>query len=94
MKIRMKVEMSGTRNGQPWPVRGEVADLPTAEAAHLVASGIADEVVEPEPVETAVAPSAETTTAPAPETVAVPESEKRRGRPRKPRDTQGNIVRE
>ncbi|WP_432247710.1 hypothetical protein ACRAR1_07115 [Streptomyces sanyensis] len=42
MRIRMLVEMTGTRDGQPWPRRGEVADLPTAAAAHLVASGVAE----------------------------------------------------
>ncbi|MBO0917534.1 hypothetical protein [Streptomyces laculatispora] len=59
MKVRMKVQMSGTRNGEEWPARGEVADLPTGEAQHLVASGIAEEasaVSEPE-VETATAPN-------------------------------------
>lgn len=46
MKIRMLVEMpeGASRNGEPWPKEGEAADLPTAEAAHLVASGIAEEV--------------------------------------------------
>ncbi|USQ82632.1 hypothetical protein NFX46_01920 [Streptomyces phaeoluteigriseus] len=46
MKIRMLVEMpeGASRNGEPWPGEGEEADLPTAEAAHLVAAGIAEEV--------------------------------------------------
>ncbi|MCP3817829.1 hypothetical protein NLX86_06665 [Streptomyces sp. A3M-1-3] len=84
MKIRMLVAMSGTRNGQEWPARGEVADLPTAEAAHLVASGVAEEVVGEGDVETATAPPAET---------AAP-TEKRRGRPKLPRDADGNVIRE
>lgn len=48
MKIRMLVQMpdGASRNGQPWPAQGEDAELPTAEAAHLVASGIAEEVVD------------------------------------------------
>jgi hypothetical protein len=48
MRIRMLVEMpdGASRNGQPWPARGEDVELPTAEAAHLVASGIAEEVAE------------------------------------------------
>lgn len=46
MKIRMLVEMAGSRNGEPWPKRGEIAELPTAEAAHYVASGIAEQVPE------------------------------------------------
>ncbi|MFD5425213.1 hypothetical protein [Streptomyces sp. NPDC127084] len=65
MRIRMNVQMSGTRNGEPWPARGEVTELPTAEAAHLVASGIAEEVVdEPAKVETATMPKADTSAPP------------------------------
>lgn len=47
MKIRMLVDMpeGATRNGEPWPAKDEEAELPTAEAAHLVSSGIAEEVV-------------------------------------------------
>jgi hypothetical protein len=44
VNIRMLVEMTGTRDGQPWPRKGEEAELPTAAAAHLVASGIAEQV--------------------------------------------------
>ena len=46
MRIRMLVAMpeGASRNGEPWPAEGEEADLPTAEAAHLVASGVAEEV--------------------------------------------------
>ncbi|MFJ8081966.1 hypothetical protein ACIQ6Y_15280 [Streptomyces sp. NPDC096205] len=45
MRIRMLVDMpeGSTRNGEPWPSKGDSADLPTAEAAHLVASGVAEE---------------------------------------------------
>ncbi|WP_327180459.1 hypothetical protein OG599_35200 (plasmid) [Streptomyces sp. NBC_01335] len=58
MKIRMLQQMSGTRNGEDWPARGAVTDLPTGEAQHLVASGIAEEVGDDEPeVETATAPT-------------------------------------
>lgn len=63
MRIRMKVGLSGTRNGQDWPAVGEIADIPTGEAQHLVASGIAEEVTGDEDgrgqvseVETAAAP--------------------------------------
>lgn len=32
---------------RPWPAKGEeISDLPTAVAAHLVASGVAEEVPE------------------------------------------------
>ncbi|NEC90472.1 hypothetical protein [Streptomyces sp. SID12501] len=49
MKIRMLVQMpdGAARNGQPWPAQGEDTELPTAEAAHLVASGVAEEVGPP-----------------------------------------------
>lgn len=46
MRIRMLVAMTGTRDGEPWPELGEEAELPTAVAAHLVASGVAEEVTE------------------------------------------------
>lgn len=44
MKIRMKLTVSGSRDGQAWPPRGEVADLPDDEAAQLCARGIAEPV--------------------------------------------------
>lgn len=46
MKIRMLVDMpaGGARNGEPWPARGESFDAPTADAVHLIASGVAEEV--------------------------------------------------
>lgn len=84
MKIKMTVEMSGSRNGQPWPRRGETVDLPSGEAQHLVASGIAVEVHgEKAPVETATAPKAEAAETPEPEKPQTPAAEKRgRARPR------------
>ncbi|MFD7428410.1 hypothetical protein ACFV6Z_15380 [Streptomyces sp. NPDC059818] len=57
MRIRMLQQMSGTRNGEDWPARGAVTDLPTGEAQHLVASGIAEEVGDEPEVETATAPT-------------------------------------
>ncbi|GGZ80257.1 hypothetical protein ACFOOM_07580 [Streptomyces echinoruber] len=58
MKIRMLVQMpdGAARNGEPWPDKGETADLPAAEAAHLVASGIAEEVPEQDEAEQAPEP--------------------------------------
>lgn len=44
MKIRMKADISGSRNGKPWPRRGETIDVPDAEGADLCASGIAEPV--------------------------------------------------
>lgn len=50
MRIRMLVQMTGSRDGEPWPAEGEEADLPTAAAAHLVSSGVAEQVDEtPQP---------------------------------------------
>lgn len=65
MKIRMLVAMSGTRNGARWPALGDTASLPDAEAARLVASGLAEPVDDTAPVETATAPPAEVTAPPA-----------------------------
>jgi hypothetical protein len=42
----MLTSMSGTRNGLPWPPVGEAADIPTGEALHLVASGVAEQVID------------------------------------------------
>ncbi|MFJ9243808.1 hypothetical protein [Streptomyces sp. NPDC101776] len=48
MRIRMLVQMppGGLRNGQPWPDEGEETEIPTGEALHLVAAGIAEEIAE------------------------------------------------
>jgi hypothetical protein len=49
MKIRMLVSMpeGAVLHDRPWPIEGaEVEDLPTVVAAHLVASGVAEEVVD------------------------------------------------
>lgn len=49
MKIRILVSQpeGAVLHGRPWPAEGaEVDDLPTAVAAHLVASGVAEEVPE------------------------------------------------
>lgn len=41
MDVRMKVDISGVRDGKPWPMTGEVASLPTNEAVELCAQGYA-----------------------------------------------------
>lgn len=41
MRVRMRVGISGTRNGRHWPRKGESIEVPEAEGAHLVASGMA-----------------------------------------------------
>ncbi|MCI3277522.1 hypothetical protein [Streptomyces cylindrosporus] len=44
MQIRMKTTVSGSRNGVPWPPRGETVELPDDEATALCASGMAEPV--------------------------------------------------
>lgn len=58
MKIKMKMQLTGTRNGERWPAVGEVKTLPDGEAAELCASGLAEPVAEKR-AEKAVAPKAE-----------------------------------
>lgn len=41
MKVRMRVEMSGTLNGEPYPRLGEVGEVPDVVGEKLVASGLA-----------------------------------------------------
>ncbi|MYU24021.1 hypothetical protein [Streptomyces sp. SID8352] len=69
MRVRMKVSLSGTRDGEPWPPRGRLADLPDREAADLMAAGLAEPPGDDgDRPETATAPEAETATAPEAET--------------------------
>ncbi|MFE9764616.1 hypothetical protein ACFYPC_08815 [Streptomyces sp. NPDC005808] len=52
MKIRITQQMpeGAQLNGEPWPAEGDETEVPTAQGAHLVASGVAEEVVdEPRP---------------------------------------------
>lgn len=49
MKIRLAVSLSGTRDGVDWPQRGEIVDLPDAEAVDMLNARLAVPVVaEPE----------------------------------------------
>lgn len=41
MKVKMKIWISGTRNGEAWPAPGVEIDLPDGEAAKLCANGSA-----------------------------------------------------
>ena len=59
MRVRMRVDVSGTRNGAPWPRRGGEIDLPDNEAAQLCAAGMAEPIAVSEPVETATVPQPE-----------------------------------
>jgi len=46
VKIRMKADISGSRNGQPWPRRGGTVEVPDAEGADLCAAGLAEPVAQ------------------------------------------------
>ena len=46
MKVRMKVGVSGSRDGQPWPPIGETVDVPDAQGADLCAAGLAEPVAD------------------------------------------------
>ena len=46
MKVRMKTQITGTRDGVRWPAPGGVVDLPSREAAKLVDAGFAEAVAE------------------------------------------------
>ena len=84
MKVRMKVHVSGTRNGEAWPPRGTVIDLPDSEAADYCRTGMAEPVATFADAETASVPPPEergpltTDTGPA----------RRPGRPRKQQQLQ------
>lgn len=58
MKVRLKVDISGTRNGQEWPRHGAVIDLPDDEAAQMCAAEMAVPVTGDD-VETATLPADE-----------------------------------
>ena len=95
MKVRMKVDVSGTHNGRRWPRRGEVAEVPDNVGAKLCSAGLAAPVADDGQTETAKAPPAERTQPPEDEKPTKPAADKRgRGRPRLPRDSEGNVVRE
>jgi hypothetical protein len=41
MKVRLKSDITGSRDGQAWPLAGEEIDLPNSEAASLIQTGAA-----------------------------------------------------
>ena len=59
MKIRITVPMSGTRNGEEWPVVGSVVDVTDDEATSYITNGIAVDLDD----EFATAPSGDVETA-------------------------------
>jgi hypothetical protein len=44
MKVRMRYQISGTRNGEKWPAANEVLTCGDAEGEQLIAGGHADPV--------------------------------------------------
>lgn len=46
MKIKMKVQISGTRNGHDWPAVGEETTVTALEGAELCDAGMAEPVAE------------------------------------------------
>lgn len=60
MKIRMKADISGVRDGHPWPRRGETVEVPDHQGADLCASGLAEPVADTDAdAEKAVSPESE-----------------------------------
>ena len=72
MKIKMRVSITGTRDGQEWPAAGETIDLPADEATALVDAGLA------EAASTAATAKVETAAVEAPETAAEPKPRARK----------------
>lgn len=48
MRIRITQQQpdGAQLNGEPWPAKNDEVDVPTAQGAHLVASGVAEEVTD------------------------------------------------
>ncbi len=62
-RVKMKVQISGTHDGEKWPAPGSVVELPDDEAAARIASGHAVEV-DVEPTEESAAETADAVEAP------------------------------
>jgi len=52
MRVKMKYQVSGTRDGVDWPPIGDELDVPDLEGAELCASGIAEAVASRQKPET------------------------------------------
>ncbi|WP_282695492.1 hypothetical protein [Streptomyces sp. CC208A] len=64
MRVRMKVSISGTRDGADWPGKDGEVDLPDEEATQLIRNGAAEAVAVGSVVETATVPDDTETAAP------------------------------
>jgi hypothetical protein len=60
VRIRLRVGLTGTRNGVEWPPRGSEMDLPEQEARDMIHGGLVDPVTMFRDAETAVPTPAET----------------------------------
>lgn len=56
MRVRLLVEVTGTRDGEEWPPKGAEVDLPDVEAASMVRGGLAEVI----PIDSAKSAAAET----------------------------------
>jgi hypothetical protein len=54
MKVKLKVQLSGTRDGVSWPAVGSVVELPDDEARDMLTSGVAGPLDDKDQNETAV----------------------------------------
>lgn len=59
MKVRMKVQVSGHRDGEAWPAVGGEIVVPDGEGRDLCSQGYAEPVAEPARPERAVVKKAE-----------------------------------
>jgi hypothetical protein len=84
MKVRMKQAILGAVDGHNSPAAGDVLEVSDPAGALLCSKGFAEPVAEKasDKAEKAVAPEPETRTA------------KKAGRPKLPRDAEGNVIRE
>lgn len=76
MRVQMRAQITGTRDGELWPGPGVEVDLPDEEGAALCASGHAVPAVSGPVVERATAPAGEERDAEVP-------ARRKPGRPRK-----------
>lgn len=75
MIVEMRARISGTRNGQDWPLVGETIELPDDEAQTLIDRGQAQAA--PTKAEAATAPKPEKAAAAKPRTAKAAKAETR-----------------
>lgn len=77
MKVRMRIQIGGARNGQPWPPVGGVLECSEHEALSLIGNGSAELVPEEAVVEMAMMAPPENTA------LRIETPRRKPGRPRK-----------